>query len=161
MNNTTDIAYTRSQTLGRTQQLPVGLSVEYNALTETLEITWSGNAGGNNLCEGYSYLMEQVQAHRPTKWLLDLQHCSAISRRDQRWVFQHVFPEVLRQVGDDVFVAVLLPLDLYYGLIAGLQGDELMNGESFMIIQHFLFQQEAMRWLHEMEAMKGSGDKHL
>ncbi|ARS35243.1 hypothetical protein [Pontibacter actiniarum] len=130
------------------------LDIAYNAEEETLLVHWEGEASTAEIKAGYDWIISVVRELKPKKWLLDFHKRNAIRRRDQRWVFKEVFPEVLRQVKDDVFVAVVLPVTLLHGLVADLDGDELMDGNNFLIIQHFLYQEEGQRWLNEMYRFK-------
>lgn len=130
------------------------LCVRYNKPEQTLNIIWSGELSSEELREGYTCILEQVKVLKPVKWLLDLQMRSAIRREDQRWIFEHVFPEVLGIVNDDVFVAVVLPVFQMYDLVSELNGDELMQEGSFMIMHHFMYPEEAQRWLNEMHQIK-------
>ncbi|PRY12380.1 hypothetical protein CLV24_108124 [Pontibacter ummariensis] len=126
------------------------LNVHYDQEQEILVVTWTGKVSSEELRKGYDLVMEQVMTHKPRKWLLDLQERDKVNREDQRWVFQHVFPNVLRVVGNDVFVAVILPVSLYPGIVKDLEGDELMCGGYFLIMDHFLYPEEAHRWLNGM-----------
>lgn len=130
------------------------LCVRYDKPKQTLHVVWNGELSSQELREGYTCILEFVKVLRPVKWLLDLQMRSAIRREDQRWVFGHFFPEVLGIVNDDVFVAVVLPIFQMYDLVSELSGDELMQEGSFMIMQHFMYPEEAQRWLNEMYQIK-------
>jgi hypothetical protein len=74
----------------------------------------------------------------------------SIDRNDQQWVFKFIFPEVLRAVKKDVFVAVIMPVFAHNSLVNDIDGDELIDGDNLMIINHFLYQEESRRWLNEM-----------
>jgi hypothetical protein len=94
--------------------------------------------------------MEQIGYYKPQKLLLDFHNRVTIRRIDQRWVFSSIFPRILRTIGDNVFVAIVLPVALYHGLVAEMNGDELMHENSFLIIHHALYREEAYRWLNDM-----------
>ena len=59
-------------------------------------------------------------------------------------------PEMIQIVQGLVFVAVVMPVFAYNSLVNEIDGDELMDGDNFMIINHFLFKEESRRWLQEM-----------
>ena len=130
------------------------LSVRYDTLEETLLVQWEGTVTSNELREGYTCLLELVRELRPVKWQLDLQTRSPIKREDQRWVFEFIFPKVLSLVKDDVFVAIVLPVSMIHELVSELTGDELMQEGNFLIMQHFMYPEEAQRWLNEMHLIK-------
>lgn len=126
------------------------LSLRYEQDEETLYIKWEGAVSSNELRQGYAHIMNMVWAYKPQKWVLDLQHRVSIEKDDQQWVFKYIFPEVLRAVQKNVFVAIVMPVFAYSSLVNEIDGDELMDGDNFMIINHFLYQEESRRWLHEM-----------
>lgn len=123
------------------------LLVNYNERTETLEVKWEGTVTSHEVRQGYKLIMEYVLRHKPVKWLMDFHSRDKIKRTDQRWVFTYFFPEALRIVGSDVFVAVILPIGTSHELVQELNGDELIQGDNFMIINHFLYPEAAQRWL--------------
>lgn len=126
------------------------LSLSYNQEEETLYIKWEGAVSSVELRQGYAHIMNMVFTYRPQKWILDLQSRVSIEKDDQQWVFKYIFPEVLRAVRKNVFVAVVMPVFAYNSLVNEIDGDELMDGDNFMIINHFLFKEESRRWLQEM-----------
>lgn len=126
------------------------LSLSYNQEEETLYIKWEGAVSSVELRQGYVHIMNMVFIYRPQKWILDLQSRVSIEKDDQQWVFKYIFPEVLRAVRKNVFVAVVMPVFAYNSLVNEIDGDELMDGDNFMIINHFLFKEESRRWLQEM-----------
>ncbi|MCX2741818.1 hypothetical protein [Pontibacter anaerobius] len=130
------------------------LRVRYAAQADTLFIYWEGAVSSEELKIGYTRIIELVRRLKPVKWQLDLQKRGTIRREDQRWVFEHVFPEVLSIVNDDVFIAVVLPVFLMHDLVSELSGDELMQDSNFLIMQHFMYPEEAQRWLNEMHLIK-------
>ncbi|GAB3195205.1 hypothetical protein ABID22_003600 [Pontibacter aydingkolensis] len=130
------------------------LSINYDEHSETLEIKWEGSVNSHEVRQGYSVIMEYVQLYKPAKWLLDLHSRDKIKRSDQRWVFTYFFPEALRVVGSNVFVAVILPVSASHELVHELDGDELIQNENFMIINHFLYREAAQRWLSLDKSVK-------
>lgn len=128
------------------------LSVSYDADKKVLLVNWEGEVSSSSIRKGYNIVMQQVKLLRPRKILMDFHNRFSIRRRDQRWVFSTFFPEVLRTVGDNLFVAIVLPVALYHGLVADMSGDELMHNNNFLIIHHSLYREEAFRWLETMEA---------
>ena len=130
------------------------LSVNYNEQTETLEIYWEGTVSSYEVRQGYTLIMEYVQRYKPVKWLLDFHNRDKIKRTDQRWVFTYFFPEALRIVSNDVFIAVILPIGSSHELVQELDGDELIQGDNFMIINHFLYREAAQRWLELDKSVK-------
>ena len=128
------------------------LDVSYNAADEVLTVHWAGEISSADIRGGYEIVMGLVKLHRPRKLLLDFHKRVSIKRRDQRWVFSTVFPKILRTVGDNVFVAIVLPVELYHGLVADMDGDELMHENYFLIIHHSLYREEGLRWLETMRA---------
>ncbi|MEJ8802014.1 hypothetical protein [Pontibacter sp. H249] len=130
------------------------LWIHFNEHTQTLEITWKGTVASHEVREGYTLILDFVQRYKPVKWLLDLQHRDKIRRQDQRWVFTHFFPEALRVVKNDVFVATILPVGSSHELVHELNGDELIQGDSFLIINHFLYREAAQRWLELDKSVK-------
>ncbi len=129
------------------------LDISYDADNEVLVVNWEGEINSECIRNGYTLLMKRVQLLRPRKILLDFHNRLSIRRRDQRWVFSYVFPNILSTVGDNVFLAIVLPVELYHGLVTDINGDELMNGNDFLIIHHALYRAEAIRWLNDMEAI--------
>ncbi|MHA6247985.1 hypothetical protein ACXYMU_08630 [Pontibacter sp. CAU 1760] len=125
--------------------------IHYDSTEEVLVVKWKGDVDSTDVRAGYRLLLQEVYTYKPRKMLLDFQHRHRIRRNDQQWVFGSVFPEMLRLVGDTVFMAIVLPITMYYGLVADMNGDELMQDNNFLIIQHTLYQQEAFRWLRNMQ----------
>jgi hypothetical protein len=125
-------------------------SITFEAENETLVLKWQGKVSSQELRNGYKRVIELVKSHKPQRWILDLQQRSLIARDDQRWVFKQVFPEVLRLVQGNVFVAVILPIYTYQSLVNALDGDELMQDDNFLIMHEFLYYEEARRWLTKM-----------
>ncbi|MBX0332869.1 hypothetical protein K3G39_06435 [Pontibacter sp. HSC-14F20] len=126
------------------------LILKYQHEEETLFIKWEGEVSSSELRQGYAHIMNMVLTYKPQKWVMDLQSRLAIEKVDQQWVFKYIFPEVLRAVNKNVFVAIVVPVFAYNSLVNEINGDELMDGDNFMIINHFLYQEESRRWLHEM-----------
>ncbi|OKL41669.1 hypothetical protein [Pontibacter flavimaris] len=147
---TLDKHYTMTVPLLQTEKL----AVCYDGQEETLLIEWRGEVSSQELREGYSQIIAQVRRLKPVKWQLDLQQRGTIKREDQRWIFEFVFPEVLAIVNDNVFVAVVLPVFLLHDLVSELNGDELMQEGNFLIMQHFMYPEQAQRWLNEMHQIK-------
>lgn len=132
------------------------LDVAYGADNEVLVVNWEGEISSKDIRIGYKIVLQQVEMHKPQKLLLDFHNRVSIKRRDQRWVFSTVFPSILRVVGNNVFVAIVLPVELYHGLVTDINGDELMQNNNFLIIHHSLYREEGFRWL---ESMRATGHK--
>lgn len=126
------------------------LRLAYNHEEETLYIKWEGEVSSSELRQGYAHIMNMVHTYKPQKWIMDLQSRLAIEKEDQQWVFKYVFPQVLRTVNKNVFVAIVMPVFAYNSVVNEIDGDELIDGDNFMIIHHFLYKEESRRWLHEM-----------
>lgn len=126
------------------------LDVVYDASSGVLVVNWEGEFSSEEIRFGYGIMMSKVKAHKPRKLLLDYRKRVSLRRRDQRWVFRKVFPKMLHIVNDSVFVALVLPVVLYDGLVADMTGDELMHKDNFFIIHHSLYREEAFRWLEGM-----------
>ncbi|TPE46017.1 hypothetical protein [Pontibacter mangrovi] len=131
-------------------------SLSYSEEDETLIVRWRGEVSSEELRNGYVLVMDHVRQLRVRKWQLDLQNRDTIRGEDQRWIFEHVFQEALRVLNCDIFVAVVLPVFLLDGLVSELSGDELMHDGNFLIMQHFMYREEAQRWLNEMHQPKPS-----
>ncbi|WP_147383243.1 hypothetical protein [Pontibacter oryzae] len=130
------------------------LKIEYCASYKTLLVNWSGKTSSKELRNGYNLIREALMDYKPQKWLLDIHKRHPISKEDQQWVFKEVFPEILRRIDRDLFVAVVLPVTQFHALVGGLNGDEFIHDNSFLILQHFLYQEEAQRWLNQMHDFK-------
>lgn len=126
------------------------LLLSYNQEEETLYIKWVGKVSSVELRQGYTHIMHMVRTYKPQKWVLDLQNRLSIDKDDQQWVFKYIFPEVLRAVQKNVFIAVVMPVFAYNSLVDEINGDELMDGENFLIMHHFLYPEESRRWLKQM-----------
>lgn len=130
--------------------LQENLTLSYNQEEETLYIKWSGKVTSVELRQGYAHIMYMVHVYKPQKWVMDLQQRVTIEKEDQQWVFKYIFPEVLRAVQKNVFIAIIMPVFAYNSLVHEIDGDEMMDGENFLILNHFLYREESRRWLHEM-----------
>lgn len=119
----------------------------YDKSSNTLHVIWKGAVSSEDLKKGYQYILEVVAAYKPTKWMLDLREREVITRKDQRWVFKNIFPEVLRVVQQNVFIAIILPVFAYPSVTNTLDGDELIFDDNFIILNEFLYAAEAKRWL--------------
>lgn len=126
------------------------LSLCYRPEEETLYIKWEGEVTSVELRQGYTHIMDMVLTYKPQRWLLDLQNRLPIEKIDQQWVFKCVFPQVLRAVNRNVFVAIVMPVHGYNSLVHEIDGDELIDRDNLMIIHHFLYPEESSRWLREM-----------
>lgn len=126
------------------------LSLKYIHEEQTLYIKWDGEVSSSELRQGYAHIMNMVFTYKPQKWIMDLQNRHTIEKEDQQWVFKYIFPEVLRAVNKNVFVAIVMPVFAYNSLVNEIDGDELIDGDNLMIIHHFLYQEESRRWLREM-----------
>ncbi|MCJ8167389.1 hypothetical protein MKJ04_21285 [Pontibacter sp. E15-1] len=126
------------------------LSFSFLEEQEILFVNWTGLVPSKEMRKGYIQVLKQVQHYKARKILLDLNKRSFIDSEDQRWVFSSVFPKMLRSIGANVFVAIVLPVDLFHDLVAELEGDELIHNNHFMIIQHSLYKEEALRWLNKV-----------
>lgn len=133
-------------------QLPENLSVNYDATSQVLYVKWQGKVKTRDLKYGYVYILRMVQFFKPNKWILDLQNRDIILKEDQQWVFKHVFPKVLRMLNQDVFIGVVLPVYLYESLVHDLNGDDLIYEDKVLLLQHFLYYEEALRWLNGQDA---------
>ncbi|NEM97837.1 hypothetical protein [Pontibacter burrus] len=136
-------------------QLPRNLTVYFDYENQVLYIKWEGSVNTREFRDGYVHVLRLVQLYKPTKWVLDLQKRDGIQKKDQIWVFRHIFPKVLRLVREDVFVAVILPVNLYESILHDLDGDDMIFEDKVMLLQHFLYHEEGLRWLNEMQ--QGSG----
>ena len=125
----------------------VKLTAMYDPQSGILSITWKGEVNSFELRQGYMRITELVRLHKPQKWFLNLRDRSEVSEEDRRWIFKYIFPKALRIVGENIYLAVLLPVYAYQGLIHYLSGDELIYKDNFMIIEHFLLQDDSMNWL--------------
>lgn len=135
--------------------LPRNLTVHFDTENQVLYIKWEGRVDTREFRYGYLHVLRLVQLYKPTKWVLDLQKRDGIQKKDQIWVFKHIFPKVLRLVRQDVFVAVILPVSLYESMLHDLDGDDMIFEDKVMLLQHFLYHEEGLRWLNEMQ--QGSG----
>ncbi|WP_162055867.1 hypothetical protein [Pontibacter pamirensis] len=124
--------------------------MSFDKVNQVLVVNWEGELSSDEIRKGYDILMEEVRIHKPKKLLLDFHKRGTIRRSDQRWVFSTVFPNILRTIGETVFVAIVLPVTLYCGLVGEMNGDELMDENNFLIIHHALYREEAYRWLNTM-----------
>ncbi|WP_347159112.1 hypothetical protein [Pontibacter chitinilyticus] len=129
------------------------LSINYQEEERVLQVLWEGQVTSAEVRNGYKKIIDLVRQYKPTKWLLDLHNRELIKREDQRWVFTHVYPQALQLIQQTVFVAIILPVYSYHSLVNELNGDELMHGDNFLIMNHFLYQEEARRWLQNMTAI--------
>ena len=123
------------------------LLVYFDTATEILHVKWQGQVNTPALRAGYVQILRMVQRYKPTKWVLDLQNRALIEKQDQQWVFKQIFPKVLRLVQSDVFIAVILPVYLYESMIHDLDGDEFIDNDNLLIMHHFLYYEECLRWL--------------
>lgn len=126
------------------------LWVEYELETDTFIIGWEGDVNSKEIRNGYRLVLRLVHKYRSQKWILDLTKRDFINGEDRRWVFANVFSKALRFLQDNIFLAIIQPVDTYQNLVSELQGDELMYKDKFLIINHFLYQEAAQRWLNEM-----------
>lgn len=124
--------------------------VTFDRENQVLVVNCEGELSSDEIRKGYDVVMEEVLFHKPKKLLLDIHNRGTIRRCDQRWVFSTAFPQILRTIGVTVFVAIVLPVTLYCGLVGEMDGDDLMHENNFLIIQHALYRQEAYRWLNSM-----------
>ncbi len=119
----------------------------FDKTSSILHIAWRGAVSSEEVKEGYRHILELVAAYKPTMWMLDLREREAIARTVQQWVFKNIFPEVLRVVQQNVFIAILLPVHLFPSVINNLDGDELIYEDNLIILNEFLYEAEAQRWL--------------
>ncbi|MCC9136008.1 hypothetical protein ACFSKU_16175 [Pontibacter silvestris] len=148
--------YNRKEVTGLNQALQDKLYIEYQVETSTLVIGWEGDVTSKEIRDGYKLVLDLVHMYKPNKWVLDLTKREFIKGKDRRWVFTNIFSKALRFLNEDIFVAIIQPVDTFQNLVSELQGDELMYNENFLIINHFLYQEAGKRWLDEMSRLNKS-----
>ncbi|MBC5773224.1 hypothetical protein H8S95_04040 [Pontibacter sp. KCTC 32443] len=126
------------------------LYVAFDDATEILHVKWQGEVDTKDFRDGYMHILRMVRFFKPSRWILDLQSRDSIKKEDQQWVIKNVFPQILRMLNQDVFIAVILPVSLYESLMHGLSGDEFIDKENLLIMNHFLYYEECVRWLQEV-----------
>lgn len=134
------------------EHLTENLQVLYNTSTGILHVKWYGEVGSKEFREGYSDILRMVRVYKPSKWILDLKNRELIRKEDQHWVFKNIFPQILRMLKRDVFIAVILPVYLYESVIHDLDGDDFIDNDNLLIMNHFLYYEESLRWLAEVQA---------
>ncbi|NDK55459.1 hypothetical protein [Pontibacter fetidus] len=127
------------------------LKVLYHPATGILHVKWQGQVGTKEFREGYTHILRMVRVYKPSKWILDLQNRELIHKDDQLWVFKNIFPQILRMLQQDVFIAVILPVYLYESLIHDMDGDDFIDNGNLLIMNHFLYYEESLRWLEEVQ----------
>ncbi|WP_162426194.1 hypothetical protein [Pontibacter pudoricolor] len=133
------------------EYLTENLQVIYSTSTEILHVKWFGEVGSKEFRDGYSHILRMVRVHKPSKWILDLSNRELINKEDQHWVFKNIFPQILRMLKQDVFIAVILPVPLYESLIHNIDGDDFIDNDNLLIMNHFLYYEESLRWLAEVQ----------
>lgn len=133
------------------EHLTENLNVLYNPVTRILHVKWQGEVGTKEFREGYTHILRMVRVYKPSKWILDLQNREMIRKEDQSWVFKNIFPQILRMLQRDVFIAVILPVYLYESLIHDMDGDDFIDNGNLLILNHFLYYEESLRWLEEVQ----------
>ncbi|MEJ8755466.1 hypothetical protein WG947_00540 [Pontibacter sp. H259] len=131
--------------------LSENLQVIYDASNGVMHVKWNGKVSSREFKDGYFQLLRIVRIYKPFKWILDLQNREVIGKEDKLWVFKNIFPEILRLLQRDVFMAVILPVYFYESLIDDFDGDDLIDNNNLLIIQHFLYYEESLRWLNDLE----------
>ena len=111
---------------------------------------WQGNVDTKEFRDGYIQILRMARLFTPSKWVLDLQSRDSVQKEDQQWVVKNIFPQILRMLNKDIFIAVILPVYLYESLINGLSGDEFIDKDNLLIMNHFLYYEESIRWLQEV-----------
>ena len=138
------------------EHLAENLQVAFNTSTRILHVKWYGEVRSKEFREGYSDILRMVRIHKPSKWILDLKNRELIRKEDQHWVFKNIFPQILRMLKRDVFIAVILPVYLYESVIHDLDGDDFIDNDNLLIMNHFLYYEESLRWLSEVQVTAGN-----
>jgi hypothetical protein len=125
----------------------------YEEDTDILHIKWNGIVNSREVREGYNQILRMARIFKANKWILNLKERQVLNHEDQRWVFKNVFPEVLRIMKRDVFIAVILPPHLIESMVHKLDGDEMIDNDNLLILNHFLYLEESRRWLMEVNSM--------
>lgn len=123
------------------------LSVYYYATSNTLIIKWVGKVSSLELRNGYAQVLKIVEQYRPDKWLLDLSKRERVRKADQKWVFENVFAKSLKMLDSDIFISVVLSVYAFRELVGQLNGDEMIQNGNLLVMQDFLYEEEAWRWL--------------
>lgn len=142
--------FTEESSYTDTLHLSESLQVYYNDSTEILHVKWHGEVGTKEFRESYSQIVNTVRTYKPNRWILDLQNRNNIQEADQHWVIKNIFPQILRMLQCDVFIAVILPVFLYESVIHDIDGNDLIYNDNLIIMQHFLYYEESLRWLQEV-----------
>jgi len=125
------------------------LQLTYNAADGIMHVKWQGEVTSQEFKKGYTQLLKIVRLYKPYKWILDLQHRENISKEDKLWVFKYIFPQMLRLLQRDIFIAIILPVYQYETIIHDFDGDNFIDNNNLLIMQHFLYLEESLRWLQE------------
>ncbi len=123
----------------------------YDAGSNMLFVEWQGEVDTEEVKAGYQQILEMAQHFRPNRWVLDLRNRETIKREDQRWVIKNIFSRALQLLECDIFVAIVVPVYFFHTLVNELDGDELMYEDNFMIINHYMYKEEGLRWLESIQ----------
>ncbi|WP_242928304.1 hypothetical protein [Pontibacter vulgaris] len=126
------------------------LHSKYDASKNMLFIEWHGEVSSADVKFGYYKVIEMVKHFKPNRWVLDLRNRESIKREDQLWVIKHIFSQALRLLQCNIFVAIILPVYSFQSLVSELDGDELIYNDNFLIINHYLYIEESLRWLESI-----------
>ncbi|WP_439883174.1 hypothetical protein ACSX1A_08370 [Pontibacter sp. MBLB2868] len=152
-NDTLSGAYPSTSCLSHEVYRGDKLLAVYEPGTETLAIRWEGVVSSEEIREGYLAINVLIEKFAPKKWIIDLRKREKIRGADQSWVFKNVFSRALQVLRCDIFVAVLLPVYSYHELVDNMNGDELIQEDNLLILNHFLYEEEGRRWLENKDVL--------
>ena len=125
------------------------LQITFRNEERVLELEWRGTVLFSDLRQGYYQMLDMLKEKPTRRFIFDLRNRRPIPNHEQLWVTNTIFPKLLAQVNETVFIAALVPAKYLDAEIEGLEPESLMDNDNFIIIQNFLLPEEAKRWLAE------------
>ncbi|MBF9254690.1 hypothetical protein I2I11_15400 [Pontibacter sp. 172403-2] len=122
--------------------------VRFDPLHDRLQVHCSRSFDSAGFRSSLLEALTFAKAHYVKHWLLDLREIGELSEEDETWVYAQLFPEMMMTLGEENYLAVLIPEPCYQHLLKESGAEGLTSYNSFIIIHNFYEPEKAHAWLN-------------
>jgi len=124
------------------------LTISLESHIHVIQQKWEGVPSSENFYKGCLISMNLAIKHQIRKWLLDQRELMMFNPKDLQWCTQKWLPELIRQLGANMKIAVVLQDMNQFGKLGSdilLRAGFAMN--PYLESRYFLDNEEAKEWL--------------
>ena|SRR5688572_18095538 len=123
-------------------------SVCFEPANSLIRITWQGDVNETELLEGYKAALVVIKQNPVQRILIDQSRRVLTMKEDPEPMFETLFNETLKVIGNTLFLAMVVSAEEYYLTSETSRYCEYENSvNEFVILERFKSQQEAEAWL--------------